>query len=164
MIRWARTTEVDGEFSTQISKPASWSPGVEGQRQLLIMLSKSSDQLGHVFPKLRKMLHSGETPQKFCCIGEGATSTVYMGKNLEPKKECSRWWGKVSSLLPTTRRRYRTTWKRLAGVPSLLQWTKVENGVLFFLISLCIQFRQVSSQSATLRTCWHEWKKCPPLV
>lgn len=39
-IRWAETSEIDGQFVTKISKPASLLPGQDAQRQLLTKLSK----------------------------------------------------------------------------------------------------------------------------
>jgi hypothetical protein len=50
-IRWAKTTAVDGEFITKITKLASLKPKQEGHCQLLTMLSKTSSELGRDFPK-----------------------------------------------------------------------------------------------------------------
>jgi hypothetical protein len=129
IIRWARTSEVNGEFRTAISRPASLNPGGEGQRQLLTMLSKSSGDLGRPFPKFRK-LESGETPLICCCIGEGATSTVYLG-TLGQKEGAFKVMKSGFEPLADHEKQIIDHLER-AGVPGLQHCIKIENGVLFF--------------------------------
>ena len=78
-IRWAETTEVDGQFVTKVSKPASLCPGHDGQRQLLTMLTKSSSELGRDFPKLDQPVE-GQYLHVLYNVGEGATSNVYAAR------------------------------------------------------------------------------------
>ena len=56
-------------------------PGQDGQRQLLTMLSKTSEELGRDFPFYggNTMRQSGKLKIMFKA-GEGATSTVYVAK------------------------------------------------------------------------------------
>lgn len=128
-IRWAKTTEVDGDFITKITKPASLKPKEDGQRQLLTMLSKTSGELGRDFPKFDQT----ECSEKLTVlyeVGKGATSTVYSAKLGEVEgvvkvmnvgfEDLAVHEKQVLDLL------------EIAGVPGLLACTKISNGVLFF--------------------------------
>lgn len=79
VIRWAETREVNGEFFSTVTKPASLLPGEEGQRQLITMLSKSSSDLGRDFPKFEQ-LFNGQRLNILSLVGEGATSHVYQAQ------------------------------------------------------------------------------------
>ena len=128
-IRWAKTTEVDGEFITKITKPASLKPKQDGQCQLLTMLSKTSSELGRDFPKFDQT-ECSEKLTVLYQVGEGATSTVYSAKLGEGegvakvmKNGFEHLAGHEKQILDRL---------ELAGVPGLLASTKISHGVLFF--------------------------------
>jgi hypothetical protein len=134
-IRWAETTEIDKQFVTRISKPASLLPGQDGQRHLLTMLSKSSYQLGRAFPKFDHPLNGGHRIKALYCVGEGATSTVYVAR-LE--RGVGVGVDGVIKVMKSAFRHFADHEKCIldylcqSGVGGLLACTKVSEGVLFF--------------------------------
>ena len=128
-IRWAKTEEVNGEFITRISKPASLEPYQDGQRQLLTMLTKTSAELGRNFPNYDQT----ECSQKLTIlyrVGEGATSTVYFAK-LGGTEGVVKVMKKGFEYLADHEMQILDHLQR-ESVPGLLSSTKVTDGVLFF--------------------------------
>ena len=76
IIRWLKTEELDGQFTTAITRPASLAPHGDGQRQLLTILTRSSEELGLDFPQVTAS-DTNEPVKIKSLIGHGATSTVY---------------------------------------------------------------------------------------
>ena len=129
VIRWAETTEVDGQFVSKVTKPASLLPGCEGQRQLLTMLSKSSRELGRDFPTFDEPV-DGKLLKVLCLVGEGATAKVYSAS-----------WGGDNGVIKVFKDglqhiadHEKAVSDRLveSKVAGILKCTKVSNGVLFF--------------------------------
>ena len=134
-IRWAETMEIDEQFVTKISKPASLLPGEDGQRQLLTMLSKSSFELGRVFPKIDQPVDGGHNLKVLYCVGEGATSTVFAAR-LENGQG-----GGVDGVIKVMKHTFhhlvdheKSIMDHLSesGMNGLLKCTKVADFVLFF--------------------------------
>eukprot|EP00978_Attheya_sp_CCMP212_P004409 scaffold9635_cov85-Attheya_sp.AAC.1 len=128
-IRWAKTTAVDGEFVTKITKPASLKPKQDGQRQLLTMLSKTARELGRDFPKFDQT-ECSEKLTVLYQVGEGATSTVYCAKLGELEGVAKVMKNGFEDLASHEKRILDHL--ELAGVPGLMRITKVSHGVLFF--------------------------------
>lgn len=82
IIRWVKTYEAEGEFKSEISAPAMLGPGLPGSAQLLTMLTKSRQELGRPFPS-RLASDAGDVLILQSCVGEGATSHVYIASNGE---------------------------------------------------------------------------------
>ena len=78
IIRWMKVSLGEGHYVTKVSRPASLGPSGEGQQQLLTMLSKTTVELGRIFPNLGNS-DAGDLIKISFIVGEGATSIVYMG-------------------------------------------------------------------------------------
>jgi hypothetical protein len=129
-IRWLETQEVNGKFLTRVSRPQSLMPDCVGQQELLTVLTKTSTELGLIFPKV-KASNSDDMVSINSIVGEGATSTVYAARfrketgilklmksgfeNLADHEE------QILTLLQQN---------EVGGVPS--SFTKVSHGALFF--------------------------------
>lgn len=132
VIRWLKIEETsDGKFSTKISRPASLAPSGEGQKQLLTILTKSSEELGLDFPTI-KSSETNDLVQITSLIGEGATSTVYAA-NFRGQQ------GVLKLLKPGFENRadheynilkHELEKENLKGIPSAV--TMICNGALFF--------------------------------
>ena len=75
-IRWLRVTSEEHGFRAEVTRPASLSPGEDGQRQLLTVLSLTSAQLGLAFPQVE--LTEPGSLDILKLLGEGASSEVYL--------------------------------------------------------------------------------------
>lgn len=78
IIRWMKVTSGDGHYVTEVSRHESLAPEGLGQRQLLTMLSKTSEELGRDFPNLG-LSDAGNTIKISSRLGFGATADVYLG-------------------------------------------------------------------------------------
>lgn len=128
-IRWLETREENGDFRTRISRPESLAPGGVGQRQLLTILTRSSEELGLDFPKVFSL--ENELASITSLVGVGATSTVYAASFREQngvlkimKDGFQQLADHEAEILDHLRR------NGVPGIPS--DCVKVRDGALFF--------------------------------
>ena len=118
-----------GHYVTEVSRPESLAPLGLGQRQLLTMLSKTSEELGRTFPELG-VSDFGEKIKISYVLGHGAAADVYLGSVgaregvLKVLKSDFMYLAdhEASVLVRLLR----------VGTPFLSNCTKVKDGVLFF--------------------------------
>jgi hypothetical protein len=130
MIRWLETREVDGKFVTRVSRPESLMPGCPGQQQLFTVLTKTSTELGLIFPKV-KASDSDDMVSINSIVGEGATSTVYAARFREETGILKLMKSGFENLADHEQQ-ILTQLKqhKVVGVPS--SFTMVSRGALFF--------------------------------
>ena len=128
IIRWMKVSPGDGHYVTEVSRPESLAPLGLGQRQLLTMLSKTSEE-GRTFPKLG-VSDFGEKIEISYALGHGATADVYLGSV-----------GAREGVLKVLKSDFMDLADHEAstlvhllrvGTPFLSNCTKIKDGVLFF--------------------------------
>lgn len=129
IIRWMKVTPGDGHYATEVSRPESLAPKGLGQRQLLTMLSKTSEELGRDFPNLG-LSDAGDAIKISSRLGFGATADVYLGSV-----------GKDKGVLKVLKNDFKHLAVHEADIlrhlistdtPFLSNCIKIKDGILFF--------------------------------